>query len=272
VSFDNDGFTTGTPSQYGSLGSNTNTIVTWAWRGGGSASSNSSGSITSSVSANTEAGFSIVSYTGNATAGATVGHGLSSTPEMYIVKSRSLTTGWVTYHKDMASSPEDGYLILNGTDAFYDTIVWNDTPPTSSVFSVAATGYSSNNSGATYIAYCFHSVDGYSKIGSYTGNGNADGPVIYTGFKPAWILIKRTDAGGWSWNIIDSTRNPHNEAENYIFPNASDAELGNTGLDGFDLLSNGFKILNNYGYTNASGSNYIYLAFAEQPFKYSNAR
>jgi len=270
VSFDNDGFTTGTPSQYGSLGSNTNTIVTWAWKGGGSASSNSNGSITSSVSANTEAGFSIVSYTGNATAGATVGHGLSSTPEMYIVKSRSLTTGWVTYHKDMASSPEDGYLILNGADAFYDTIVWNDTPPTSSVFSVAATGYSSNNSGATYIAYCFHSVDGYSKIGSYTPNQNADGPFIYLGFRPAFFLAKLA-THTQEWAMHDNKRTAaYNPSNGTLYPNDASGEY--TGND-IDFLSNGVKLRNSGGSLNyASSGTMIYMAFAEQPFKYSNAR
>ena len=154
-SFDSDGFTVSKTTTGGTATTEWNnsgdTYASWNWLAGGSASSNSNGSITSSVSANTEAGFSIVSYTGNATAGATVGHGLSSTPEMYIVKSRSLGTSWVTYHKDASSTPEDGYLVLNGTDAFFDTVVWNDTAPTSTVFSLGGTGYSSNNSGATYI-------------------------------------------------------------------------------------------------------------------------
>ena len=164
TSFDSDGFTLGNATQVND-NAGPNTYVSWNWLAGGTAVSNSDGTITSSVSANTKAGFSIVSYTGTGSA-ATVGHGLS-TPELYIVKSRSLATSWVTYHKNAASSPEDGYLVLNGTDKFFDTITWNDTAPTSSVFSLGPTGYSSNNSGATYIAYCFHSVEGYSKIGSY---------------------------------------------------------------------------------------------------------
>ena len=271
TSFDSDGFTAGHAGTNGSG----QTFVAWNWLAGGSASSNSNGSITSSVSANTKAGFSIVTYTGNATAGATVGHGLSSTPEMYIVKSRSLTTGWVTYHKDMASSPEDGYLALQATDAFFDTIVWNDTPPTSSVFSVAATGYSSNNSGATYVAYCFHSVEGYSKFGSYTGNGSTDGPFVYTGFRPAFLLMKRTDSTS-NWYTWDAKRDVDNGIRLYIRPNLANAEGGtSSGQQYFDFLSNGFKIVANssaFADGNTSGGSYIYLAFAEQPFKYSNAR
>ena len=271
VSFDSDGFTTGTPSQYGSLGSNTLTIVTWAWKGAGSASSNGNGTIASSVSASPESGFSIVSYTGNGTAGATVGHGLSSTPEMYIVKSRSLGTGWVTYHKDAAASPEDGYLILNGVDGFFDTIVWNDTAPTNSVFSLGGTGYSSNNSGATYIAYCFHSVDGYSKVGSYTGNGSTNGTFVYTGFRPAWVLIKSTGASSNGWYIYDNKRENYGTlVDAQLYANLSSAE--DNGNRDLDFTSNGFKPRLTDTNVNGSGTKFIYLAFAEQPFKYANAR
>ena len=263
-SFTSDGFTLGTG---GEVNDSSEKYVAWNWLAGGSASSNSNGSITSSVSANTKAGFSIVSYTGNGTAGATVGHGLSSTPEVYIVKSRSLGTSWVTYHKDASSTPEDGYLVLNGTDAFFDTVVWNDTAPTSSVFSLGGTGYSSNNSGATYIAYCFHSVEGYSKFGSYTGNGSTDGPFVYTGFRPALVIVKNI-TGSESWGIGDSVRDPSNVLLNRLYPNLSNAEYS-TG-DWLDLVSNGFKSRGSA--FNTSSATYIYLAFAEQPFKYSNAR
>jgi len=272
-SFDSDGFTVAYSSSNGTTSNNWNgnyNYVSWNWLAGGSASSNSNGSITSSVSANTEAGFSIVTYTGNATAGATVGHGLSSTPEMYIVKSRSLSTGWVTYHKDAAASPEDGYLILNGTDAFYDTVVWNDTAPTSSVFSLGGSGYSSNNSGATYVAYCFHSVDGYSKVGSYLGNGSSDGVFIYTGFRPAWIMIKRIDSTG-GWSILDDVRaSNNNPVDRRVQANDTDTEES-AGVN-IDFNSNGFKLRNSASSMNNSSGSYIYLAFAEQPFKYSNAR
>ena len=268
TSFDSDGFSVATGTSGAQhVNHNTVTYVAWNWLAGGSASSNTDGSITSSVSANTEAGFSIVSYTGNATAGATVGHGLSSTPEVYIVKSRSLGTSWVTYHKDASSTPEDGYLVLNGTDAFFDTVVWNDTAPTSSLFSLGGTGYSSNNSGATYIAYCFHSVEGYSKFGSYTGNGSSDGPFVYTGFRPALVIVKNS-TGTESWGIGDSIRSPINPANDRLYPNLSNAEYS-TG-DWIDLVSNGFKSRGTA--FNTSSATYIYLAFAEQPFKYSNAR
>lgn len=268
-SFDSDGFT-----YTDNLLSTGYTYVAWNWKAGGSASSNSNGSITSSVSANTEAGFSIVSYTGNATAGATVGHGLNKTPDLYIVKSRSLTTAWVTYHKDAASSPEDGYLILNDDDAFYDTVVWNDTAPTSSVFSLGGTGYSSNNSGATYIAYCFHSVDGYSKFGQYTSNNNPDGPFVYTGFRPAWVMVKAASTGGsnYNWTIYDKKRSPINPVSLQLEADQAADDESTRGVP-IDFLSNGFKLRNSYSEANGgSAVTYIYLAFADQPFKYSNAR
>ena len=192
---------------------------------------------------------------------------------MYIVKSRSLSTGWVTYHKDMASSPEDGYLVLNGSDAFFDTIVWNDTPPTSSVFSLAPTGYSSNNASATYVAYCFHSVAGYSSVGSYKGVGSSSGttgPYVYTGFRPAWVMLKRTDSTG-NWWMLDKKRDPFNEALRSLRANGVDVEDGYSG-NFLDFYSNGFGVRTSGTQVNASGGNYIYLAFADQPQKYSNAR
>jgi hypothetical protein len=272
ITFASDGFSIADGSAYPQiyLNKSSDAFVSWNWLAGGSASSNSNGSITSSVSANTEAGFSIVTYTGNATAGATVGHGLSSTLEMYIVKSRSLATSWVTYHKDAATSPEDGYLVLNGTDTFFDTVVWNDTAPTNSVFSLGGTGYSSNNSGATYVAYCFHSVDGYSKVGSYTGNGSTNGPFVHLGFRPAWVIIKRTDSSA-DWIMFDNKRDTENELTQFLYPNLSNSEATGSGV--LDFVSNGF-VLRNGGTSNRNAQNgsYIYLAFAEQPFKYSNAR
>ena len=271
-SFDSDGFTVGNHAAHNSGSHN---FVSWNWLAGGSAVSNGQGSITSSVSANTESGFSIVSYTGNATAGATVGHGLSKTPEMYIVKSRSLGTSWVTYHKDAATSPEDGYLVLNGTDAFFDTVVWNDTAPTSSVFSLGGTGYSSNNSGATYIAYCFHSVDGFSKVGKYTSTNNSSfGPYIHLGFRPAWVMVKNVTTGGsnYDWTIYDNKRSPINPISGQLEANTNADEESTRGVP-IDFLSNGFKPRNSFSEVNGGSSNtYIYLAFAEQPAKYSNAR
>lgn len=277
-SFDSDGFTVSKTTTGGTATTEWNnsgdTYVSWNWLAGGSASSNSNGSITSSVSANTKAGFSIVSYTGNATAGATVGHGLSSTPEMYIVKSRTLTTAWVTYHKDAASSPEDGYLVLNDDDAFFDTVVWNDTAPTSTVFSLGGSGYSSNNSGATYIAYCFHSVDGYSKVGAYTSTNSTDGPLVLTGFRPAWVMVKNATTGGsnYNWTVYDNKRSPSNPVSLQLEPDQNADDESTRGVPIF-FLSNGFKLRNSYSEANGGSSNtYVYLAFAEQPFKYSNAR
>ena len=263
-SFTSDGFTLGTGGEVNDTGE---TYVAWNWLAGGSASSNSNGSITSSVSANTEAGFSIVSYTGNGTAGATVGHGLASTPEFFITKRRSQTDPWQTYVASLGATKR---IELNATSgAITSTASFNDTEPNSSVFTLGSGGYG-NASSATYIAYCFHSVDGYSRVGTYTGNGSTDGPFVYTGHRVAWLLVKRTSAVE-DWHIYDNTRSPENVMKKVLFPNLSDAEAtyssGNV-----DFLSNGFKWRNTGGSYNASGSTYIYLAFAEQPFKYSNAR
>ncbi|MDP6585031.1 MAG: hypothetical protein QF535_10260, partial [Anaerolineales bacterium] len=190
VSFDDDGFTTGTVSQYGSLGGNTNTIVTWSWKAGGTASSNTDGTITSSVSANTDAGFSIVKFDLSSQTGAeTIGHGLSQAPEMIVIKSRERGTyNWSVYQKDIGNTKR---LILNdsaATSTFSEA--WNDTSPTSSVFSIGDAVW---HGADEQIAYCFHSVEGYSKVGSYTGNGaggapNSDGPFVYTNFRPEFVL------------------------------------------------------------------------------------
>ena len=276
-SFDSDGFTV----KYGYAGSansgtnqNSNSYVAWNWLAGGTANSNGDGTIASSVSANTTAGFSIVTYTGNASAGATVGHGLDKAPEMYVVKARGLTTSWVTYHKDAAASPEDGYLVLNDDDAFFDTVVWNDTAPTDSVFSLGGTGYSSNNSGATYLAYCWHSVDGYSKVGAYTSTNTTDGPLVLTGFRPAWVMVKNVTTGGsnYNWTIYDNKRSTTNPVSLQLEADQSADDESTRGVPIF-FLSNGFKLRNSYSEANGGSSNtYVYLAFAEQPFKYSNAR
>jgi len=269
TAFTSTGFTLGdvynnSPNESGA------SIVAWNWKANGSGSSNTNGSINSTVSANADAGFSIVSYTGNGTAGATVGHGLTVAPEMIFEKKRSATDHWQVYNKDLhASTPEDWYLILNLSNAAMDYEgIWNDTAPTNSVFSLGSYG-GGNQSSATYIAYCFHSVDGYSKVGSYTGNGSTDGTFIYTGFRPAFVLVKSIDsANGW-W-IIDNKRDTYNLADAALAPYSSAAEQGVYANK--DLLSNGFKIRTANGQHNASGFSYMYLAFAETPFKYSNAR
>ena len=215
------------------------------------------GSITSTVSANTTAGFSIVSYTGNGTGGATFGHGLGSAPKIVIIKSRSLgTESWQFWFNNTSR------LNLNSTTASLNTNFMNDTAPTNQVFYLG-NGTTPNNNGENYIAYCFAEKTGYSKFGSYTGNGNADGTFVYTGFKPAWLMVKRTD-NTQDWRIFDNIRSPFNLMTNQLKANTSDAE--GTSADFFDFTSNGFKIRKSSDAINASGGTYIYMVFAENPF------
>jgi len=265
TAFNSDGFALGGDD---GVNKNTATYAAWNWKANGSGSSNTTGSInTTATSANVDAGFSIVAYEATGSAG-TVGHGLSKAPEMIIVKHRDQAgTSWTTYYGDNTD-----YLRLNSTVATIDAVeAWNDTSPSATLFSVGANGGDSNNtSGGSTIAYCFHSVDGYSKVGSYTGNGNADGTFVYTGFRPAFVMIKRTDSAN-SWHIIDTQRDTDNIAQYPLLADTSGAESSYAGSY-YDVLSNGFKMRNTYADHNADGGTYIYLAFAETPFKYSNAR
>ena len=267
-SFDTDGFTLGNDGAgYSNIGGNT--YVSWNWKAGGTAVSNTDGSITSSVSANTDAGFSIVAYQGNDASSATVGHGLSQAPEMVIVKNRQeaiSNPAWPIYHAQNTTAPETDYLDLQTTAATADAnTVWNDTAPTSTVVTIGTAD--SVNSGSNHIMYCFHSVEGYSKFGSYTGNGSADGTFVYTGFRPAWVMMKNTTTSGNSWIIQDAVRSTYNEVNAYLLANDTGAE--GTGVP-LDMLSNGFKMTS--ASQNDSGANFIYMAFAENPFKYANAR
>ncbi len=223
--------------------------------------SNFAGTIQSNISPNTTSGFSIVSYTGNGSAGATIGHGLGSAPSMIIAKRRSAVENWAVYHKSMGASK---YINLDTTTAEQSsTSRWNGTEPTSSVFSVN-THASVNGSGDTYIAYCFAEKTGYSKFNSYTGNGNADGTFIYTGFKPSFIMIKRTDSAQ-SWQMSDNKRDTFNVVNKGLFADGNFAESSSSSYY-IDYTSNGFKIRNNAAWFNASGGTYIYMAFAENPF------
>ena len=259
-SFDTNGFTIGTEDNINDTGDN---YVAWCWKAGGSASSNSDGSTTSSVSANTTAGFSIVSWTGTGSA-TTVGHGLGAVPKWIIVKNRDTARNWNVYYGD-----ETDYLQLNSDGATIDNDnKWNDTAPTSSVFTVN-TSSDTNKSGDAMIAYCFANIKGYSKLGSYTANGNADGTFIYTGFRPAYVMIKRTDSSQ-QWGIVDSKRDVDNPAQFHLFAESSQAEGGASSYNNFDLLSNGIKMRSNDQWTNASGGTYVYMAFAESPFVNSN--
>ena len=272
TSFNSNGFTLGTSA---STNTNAATYVGWQWRASNaSAVTNTAGTITSSVSANQTAGFSIVTYTGTGSAGGRVGHGLSVTPRMIIVKQRGGTTNWAVYHASLPSAfgvAGTQVVYLNASTAnTQDFNVWDSNNPTSSVFSVGASTLSNASSG-TYVAYCFAAVPGYSAFGSYTGNGSADGPFVYLGFRPRWFLVKRTDTAGYDWQIEDTSREPYNSSNrNVLFPDLSIAEI----VDAYptDILSNGFKIRNTGTGNNASGGTYIYAAFAENPFKNALAR
>jgi hypothetical protein len=243
--------------------------VAWNWKAGGTGVSNTDGSITSTVSANQDAGFSIVTYTGNGTAGATVGHGLGKKPTMIIVKNRDDgAQDWPVQHGYIGAT---GQMVLSSAAANNtSSVYWNNTEPTSSVFSLG-TANNTNQSGDSHVAYCFTDIDGYSKTGSYTGNGSADGAFIYTGFRPAWVLIKRSDSSG-SWHIIDDKRIGYNDSNRVLIPDISSGEQTNYSVQERDILSNGFKMRDSNSGTNASGGTYIYLAFAQSPFKYANAR
>jgi len=271
--FTTDGFTVqkGSDESHNLEGINQSggTYVAWNWKANGSGVSNTDGSITSTVSANTESGFSIVTYTGNGSANQSVGHGLSQTPELVIFKNRSSAANWGVTGSLLGL---DKRLYLNTTD-FSETNTGYHPLDTSTVINVSGVNNwgNSNASGANFVAYAFHSVEGFSKFGSYTGNGSTDGPFVYTGFRPKMLIWKRTDGSGQSWEILDDQRDPYNAVTHYLYPDTSGAENNATAYPQ-DFLSNGFKIRHTGGSANLSGGTYIYMAFAENPFKYSNAR
>jgi len=268
ISFDSDGFTLNADNNVNKSGKN---FASWNWLGANGTASNSNGSITSTVSANTTAGFSIVSYTGNGTSGATIGHGLGVKPSCMIIKRTSAAANWAIYHNRLNSgtNPEVKYLEFNTNGELDDAGIFNDTAPTSSVFTVGNSD-KSNISNSTYIAYCFAEKQGYSKFGSYVGNGNADGSFIYTGFKPAFVMVKKSSASGSDWNLHDNKRPGFNVNNSYLAPNENAAEVTGNTYQIFDLLSNGFKCRGAGTGTNASGETMIYMAFAESPFVGNN--
>jgi len=259
TSFDSDGFSLGVGGEVNDINEK---YVAWAWdAGSGSAASNTDGSITSTVKANTDYGFSITSYTGNGSAGATVGHSLGVQPDMIIVKNRSAVQNWRVYHSSQGSSKGAS---LNTTDAFASAGYWNNTDPTSTVFSVDGSA-KVNASGNNYIAYCFAEKTGYSKIGSFVGTGAAGNSITGLGFAPAFVMIKRSDSTG-NWFMLDNTRSVTDPRNLYIISNSANAEKDLQASDGVDFVdfdSDGFTIQNNGSWDNASGGTYIYMAFAD---------
>ena len=263
-SIDSDGITVqngnDSSSKSNNAGKNGETWVFWNWLAGGTTSSNGNGSITSTVSVNTTAGFSIVSYTGTGSA-ATVGHGLGVAPKMIIVKNLDSSENWGVWHTGIDA---DEYLGLNQTSAkATNTAIWNNTLPTSSVFSVANNARTGGSD--DYVAYCFAEVKGFSRFGSYVGNGSSDGSYIHLGFRPAWVMIKRTNASSTSWVIHDNKRNPFNSVDARLWADLTNASTTSSSYN-IDFLSNGFKTRNTNSLVNTSGGSYIYMAFAEHPF------
>jgi hypothetical protein len=263
TTFLSNGFTLGSSNEYNASAT---TFVAWNWNAGGATVTNTAGSITSTVSPNTTSVFSIVTYTGNPAAEKTVGHGLGAVPKMIILKARNATANWLVYHESLG---RDTYLKLNLTDAAAGTIsnYWGSSGPTTTTFGLIGGGYG-NNSSNTYVAYCWAEVAGYSRFGSYVGNGSADGPFVYCGFKPAFWMMKSTSAGS-HWVMYDSKRNTYNQVNLQLAANLTDIESNESRP--VDFLSNGVKIKFS-SYLNVSGDTYIYAAFAETPFKYARAR
>ena len=262
TSFDSDGFTVGSAGTQ-----NGGDMVSWNWKANGQGSANTSGSInTTYTSANTTSGFSIVKYTGTGSTG-TVAHGLGTVPKIYFVKNLDTSDSWNVFAK--TGDMDENYRLLLDTSGarIADGDAWNSQVPTSSFFTVGSnTG--TNKSGSNMIAYVFSEVKGFSKFGQYTGNGSADGAYVCTGFKPAWILLKRFDSGTLDWNIYDSKRLGYNGGDAPLFANLSNAESNDYGR--IDFLSNGFKIRSSNDQVNNPGGKYLYMCLAEAPLVGSN--
>lgn len=261
--FNSNGFTLLNGTNAANYNASGSTYVAWQWKANGTAVTNNAGSITATVSANTTAGFSIATYTGNATTNATFGHSLGVAPNMVIIKNRAATTFWYVFH---SSLPATYNLYLNDTAAQQaDNVIRSTSSTTVTVSSSSAV----NASGQSMVAYCFAAVRGYSAFGSYTGNASTDGPFVYCGFRPRFVMVKRTDSTE-NWYIHDSARDTYNQVNAVLFPNLSNAEGASNA--NMDFTSNGFKIRENGTASNASGGTYIYAAFAENPFNTARAR
>ncbi len=254
TSFDSDGFSLGNGGDYNG---SSNTQVAWNWLAGGSqGSSNTAGSInTTYTSVNTTAGFSISTYTGTG-ANATVGHGLGVAPKMILLKNLGASSDWRVFHQDIGNTK---WLQLNDTSTPQtSSTMWNDTSPTNQVFSIGTSG-GVNTSSGTYVAYCFAEKTGYSKFGQYTGNGNGNGAFVYTGFKPSFVIIKRTDTAD-VWTLWDNKRLGYNPNNSVFEANNSNAEASS---DRLEIISNGFKLRYNWTPINSSGGTYVYMAFGQ---------
>lgn len=267
TAFNADGFSVGSDATLAINGAG-RAYVDWLWKAGGTPSSNNAGSIASQVSANTAAGFSIVTYTGTG-ANATVGHGLGVAPKMVIVKCRGVAARrWPVYHASLSGSSYAVFLEATDAQASLPTL-FNSAAPTSSVFSVGTNGQT--NEPSSMVAYCFAEISGYSKIGSYTGNGSTDGPFVYCGFRPRFVLIKDVSAAGNNWFVLDVARDSCNVMPDYLNTNSAAAEAA-FGTGGLDITANGFKVRTNSSAINTNASTVIYFALADQPFNTANAR
>jgi hypothetical protein len=267
--FTSDGFTVTTGTTNNNYwNTNSDTYVTWNWKAGNSTVTNTAGTISSQVRANTTSGCSIVTYTGTGTAGS-VGHGLGVAPSFITIKQRNGTWSWMTYHVNI---PVNSYLLLNTSDAPATSRpdVYNGAP-SSTVVNIGNNA-TLNGNGNTNVMYCFAPINGFSAFGTYTGNGSADGPYVYTNFLPAYVLVKRTNGAG-NWTVFDAARDPYNVVDLRLQANLNNAEASGTtsALLFADFVSNGFKIRGTDTDWNGSGSTYVYAAFAEFPFKYSRA-
>ena len=261
-SFNSDGFTTTDANRTNQDG---RTFAAWQWKAnGGTTTNNTDGDQASTVQANTTAGFSIATYSGDGSGNFTVGHGLGSTPAMYMVKRRDDTSNWYVWHQNLISGAYVIYLNAANTEA-NETTVWNSTAPTSSVFTI---GTDANlRTTGNYVAYCFAEKKGYSKFGIYQGNSNANGAFVYAGFRPAWIMVK-CSKDTKNWHIADSERISYNSIIAGIKANTNDAENNGSEYGPIDFLSNGFKFRTSDNQINADGNDgkYIYMAFAHHPF------
>ena len=270
TSFNSNGFTTGAPDFTNSFGGNnqTNGKVAWQWKAnGGTTASNTDGDITSTVQVNTDAGFSIVTYTGNTSNNQTVGHGLGAVPGFILIRNRTRAESWRL--NNHAINNGTGMIIVNSTAAYNTTgTTLMNVAPTSSVFSVS-TDWSVNGN-YPFVAWCWAEKQGYSKFGKYVGNGSADGPFVYTGFKPAFLMIKNSSGGVGHWTMYDNKRAATNLNNKKLAANLTEAENDNAQLGGdaygIDFLSNGFKIRLTGNNHNVSAATYIFMAFAENPF------